>query len=215
MVCNFQRKNGCEPISEAKANEIVRRMQASGISLRKASQKGLSKSALHRLTKKIDPVDPNVSTLKRFHNRQVFTQKQESDLADYLIVAQKLNHGLTPRDTRKFAYRFAKANQIEVPLRWKVKEEAGPDWFSLFIKRNSILSIRKPERTSQARAAAVNHPVIDKFYDDLFELYVKYKFPPEKIFNCDETNNPTVVEPQNIVAQKGVKAVTIIQIIVK
>ena len=84
------------------------------------------------------------------------------------------------------------------------------DWFSSFIKRNPILSIRKPERTSQARAAAVNHVVIDKFYDDLFNLCVKYKFPPEKIFNCDETNNPTVVDPQNIVAQKGAKVVIIL-----
>ena len=30
-----------------------------------------------------------------------------------------------------------------------------------------------------------------------------FKFPPEKIFNCEETNNPTVVDPENIVAQKG------------
>nr|CAH0098858.1 unnamed protein product [Daphnia galeata] len=60
----------------------------------------------------------------------------ESELAAYLIVAKRLNHGLTPADTTKRAF-----------------------------------------------------------------------FPPEKIFNCEETNNPTVVDPQNIVAQKGAKAV--------
>ena len=45
----------------------------------------------------------------------------------------------------------------------------------------------------------MNHIVIDKFYGDLFELITKYNFQAEDIFNCDETNNPTVVEPQKIV----------------
>jgi nitrate reductase beta subunit len=83
---------------------------------------------------------------------------------------------------------------------WKI----GKDWSSSFLNRNSRLSIRKPERTSQARAATVNHVVIDKYFDDLYE---KHKFTDEKIFNTDETNNPKMVDPQNIVAEKGVKAV--------
>lgn len=48
---------------------------------------------------------------------------------------------------------------------------------------------------------------MDIFFDDLFELYQKYKFKPESIINCDETNNPTVEGPQNIVLEKEVKAV--------
>lgn len=208
MVRNHKRKRDGEPLCEAQVRAYVVKKQTTGISFRKAAGKGMSKSTLHRLNNKIDLIDPNTYKFKRsHHNRQVFTPKQECDLVDYLIVAQKLNHGLTPVDTRKLAYNYAKANQIKMPPSWYVKEEAGPDWFSLFIKRNQSLSIRKPERTSQARAAAVNHPVIDKFYDDLLDLYDKYDFPPEKIFNCDETNNPTVVDPQNIVAEKGAKAV--------
>jgi len=35
------------------------------------------------------------------------------------------------------------------------------------------------------------------------EHYEKYKFGPESIFNGDETNDPTVVEPAKIIAQKG------------
>ena len=37
-----------------------------------------------------------------------------------------------------------------------------------------------------------------------------FKFPPEKIFNCEQTNNPTVVDPQNTVAQKWAKSVVIL-----
>lgn len=182
MVRNYKRKKATEPLTEAQVKEIIIRKQTSGFSLRKEAQMGsMSKSALHRLFKKIHLIDPNTFTFKRtFHNRQVFTPAQEAEIAAYLIVAQKLNHGLTPEDTRKLAYTYAKANHIEMPFQWQAKESAGSDWFSLFIKRNPTLSIRKPERTSQARAAAVNHPVIDKFFDDLLELFVKYKFPPKK-----------------------------------
>jgi len=210
MGRNYKRKSGDEQLSESQVKAVVIKKKTSSISFRKAAEKGLSKSHLHRLSSRIDLIDPSTSKFKpSHHNRQVFTPKQEADLSSYLIVAQKLNHGLTPVDSRKLDYVYAKANQIEMPSSWHVKEEAGPDWFSLFIKRNQVLSIRKPERTSQARAAAVNHPVVDKFYGDLLELYEQYDFPPEKIFNCDETNNPTVVDPQNIVAQRGAKAVII------
>ncbi|EFX66660.1 hypothetical protein DAPPUDRAFT_331850 [Daphnia pulex] len=67
-----------------------------------------------------------------------------------------------------------------MPSRWEVNEEAGKDWFSSFLRRNSRLSIRKPERTSQARAAAVNHVVIDQYFDDLYNLYEKNKFKAEE-----------------------------------
>ncbi len=120
-------------------------------------------------------------------------------------MAQKLNYGLTPSDTRKLAFSFAKSNNIKMPSPWEVNKEAVKDWFSSFLRRNSRLSIRKHERTSQARAAAVNHVVIEKYFDDLDGLYEKHQFTDEEIFNTDETNNPTVVDPQNIVAEKGVK----------
>jgi hypothetical protein len=53
-------------------------------------------------------------------------------------------------------------------------------WKSIFNSINK-LSIRKPERTSQARAAPVNHPVIYKFYDDLLELIITNS--KQKIFS--------------------------------
>ena len=191
-----------------KKKTVLLKKQTSGLSLRKVAVKGLSKSTIHRLLKSNSVCDVTHSFKKTCHNRQVFNEQEECELTSYLIVAQKLNHGLTPSDTRKLAYSFAKSNNIKMPFRWEVNEEAGKDWFSSFLRRNSRLSIRKPERTSQARAAAVNHVVIDKYFDDLYDLYEKYKFTDEEIFNGDETNNPTVVDPQNIVAEKGVKAVS-------
>ena len=107
------------------------------------------------------------------------------------------------------AFIYGKANAIKMPMQWHTHESAGADWFTGFLKRNKNLSIRNPERTSQARAAAVNHPVIDKFYDTYLELLTKHKFPPWGIFNTDETNDPTVLDSTTVVAEKGSRQVCI------
>lgn len=60
-----------------------------------------------------------------------------------------------------------------MPIQWHKYESAGEDWFAGFMKRNANLSIRKPERTSQARAAAVNRPVINKFYDKYLDSQIQ------------------------------------------
>lgn len=129
-----------------------------------------------------------------FHHRQTFTPEQKKELAQYLIVAQKLNNGLTPKQTRKLAFSYGKVNAIKMPIQLLKNELDGEDWFAAFLKWNANLSIRKPERKSQARAAAVNHPVIDNLYDDYQDLLTKYKFLSSELFNTDETNNPTVLD---------------------
>jgi len=49
------------------------------------------------------------------------------------------------------------ANDVKMPSSWQAKENAGKGWFTMFVKRNPFLSIRKPEWISQARDAVVNH----------------------------------------------------------
>jgi hypothetical protein len=75
------------------------------------------------------------------------------------------------------------------------------------MKRNATLSIRKPEPTSQARAAAFNKPVVMSFYDQLIRVKVKFSFKPNQVWNLDETSNTTVEAPPNVVASKGTKQI--------
>ncbi|XP_045028993.1 MFS-type transporter clz9-like [Daphnia magna] len=131
----------------------------------------------------------------------------ESQLAEYLKKCTLINHGLSPKETKVIALSFAIANGTRIPTAWHKNGQASEDWLSGFLKRNQSLSIRKPEATSQARAAGFNKPVVDNFYDKYESLVVKHKFKAYQVFNCDETNNPTVMQPPNVIAAKGTKQV--------
>ena len=90
-----------------------------------------------------------------------------------------------------------------MPSNWKQKEIAGRDWFGNFFKRHPYISMRKPESTSIARAKCLNRPVMNTSYDQLEVLYEKHNFTPDQIFNIDETANPTVLDKEKVLAEKG------------
>lgn len=65
------------------------------------------------------------------------------------------------------------------------------------------MSMRKPENTSQARAAALNHVVMVKLYYKVQELYEKHS-TADQILNVDETNYPVVLDPDKVISQAGI-----------
>jgi DDE superfamily endonuclease len=75
------------------------------------------------------------------------------------------------------------------------------------MQRHSHLSVRVPEAMSLSRSTAFNKFTVDKFTDNLHELYVRYEFSPDRIYNCDETAVTTVQKPHKIIASKGAKQV--------
>ncbi|KAK4007444.1 hypothetical protein OUZ56_012601 [Daphnia magna] len=64
------------------------------------------------------------------------------------------------------------------------------------------MSMRKPENTSQARAAALNHVVMVKLYYKVQELYEKHS-TADQILNVDETNYPVVLDPDKVYGRKS------------
>ena len=135
----------------------------------------------------------------------VFTPKQERELTIYLENCSILNHGLTPNATRKLAYQWATTLKLKFPPSWELNERAGVDWFKGFMNRNASLPIRKPENTSQARAAGFNATVIGTFFRNLQGLYSKFHFPPGRIWKCDKTGVSTVLQAPKVIAKKGAK----------
>ncbi|XP_031328946.1 uncharacterized protein LOC116166154 [Photinus pyralis] len=82
---------------------------------------------------------------------------------------------------------------------------AGKDWYYHFLKRNKVISLRKPEPTSINRISAFNETQVNQFFQNLKKLYEKYHFSNEKIFNVDETGISTMQKPSKRVGPKGIK----------
>lgn len=152
------------------------------------------------------PLKPVSKYQSKYTANQVFTEEEEQLLEDYILKCSSLNYGLTYHLIRKTSYEYA-AHLGHCPRKWEEKQIAGIDWLRLFMKRHNKLSLRKPENTSIARTTGFNKLNVDTFQANLKEVLEKYKFTPDKIYNCDETGIPTVVQAPNVVARKGSKQV--------
>lgn len=73
------------------------------------------------------------------HVRQIIPIALETELANYLKTFSLMSHGLTQREARCLAFKFAIAKNLTVPTNWIEKGEASEDWFSYFLKRNPSL----------------------------------------------------------------------------
>ena len=67
--------------------------------------------------------------------------------------------------------------------------------------------MRKPEATSLARATAFNRPTVGKFFDQLGDLYDRYKFEMHDIYNLNKTDCKAAQQPGGVVAPTGKKRI--------
>lgn len=93
------------------------------------------------------------SSLQSTH--QVFTTVEEEMLVKYILKCSKIHYGLTYSQIRVLAYEYAKKLDKRIcQARWDTHKQAGIEWLKGFMKRNSTLSLRKPENTSLSRASS-------------------------------------------------------------
>ncbi|XP_053947962.1 uncharacterized protein LOC128856673 [Anastrepha ludens] len=104
--------------------------------------------------------DLTLDTAGYIRNRQIFSDDEENKLAAYLKTAADIYYGLTPYETRKFAFEYAKKNNKTMPESWKTKLMAGEDWLGNFLKRHPSLSIRSPQATSLSRDTSFNQKTV-------------------------------------------------------
>ena len=192
-----------------KIEEAVNEVLQKGISVRSAAKiANVGKSHLHRLVAKAKASKSTSFVYKpNIGNRKVFTVNQECSLADYLKTSAKMCHGLTTKQVRKLAYQYAVHLHLTIPSSWDENSSASLDWLKGFLKRHNSLSVRKPENTSLARTTSFNKHNVQNFFDNLEKCYLKHNFPPNMIWNLDETACTTVTNAPKIVAQAGVKRV--------
>ena len=127
----------------------------------------------------------------------------EDQLAEYALEMESRFYGLTIRDLRSIAFQLAERNNLPHPFN-RTMMMAGLDWVHGFLKRHPKLSIRQPEATSMARAAAFNKVNVEKFFKLLKTTIEGKNVESTRIYNVDETGITTVqARPSRIVALKG------------
>ena len=114
-----------------------------------ARQFNIDRMTLKRYCRK-KRLNLNEAFKPNYNNRQVFTAEDEKSLSSYLLIASKMNYGLSTRSTRLLAYEFALKNNKICPSSWIKNKIAGIDWLQGFMKRQPELSLRTPEATSFA-----------------------------------------------------------------
>ncbi|XP_065642819.1 uncharacterized protein LOC136074429 [Hydra vulgaris] len=144
-------------------------------------------------------LNPNEAFKPNYNNRQVFTAEDEKSLSSYLLIASKMNYGLSTRSTQLLACEFALKNNKICPSSWIKNKIAGIDWLQGFMKRQPELSLRTPEVTSFARSTAFNKHTVREFFQNLKTV--------RNIYNVDETGLTTVQKPVKVLAGRGSKQV--------
>lgn len=117
-----------------------------------------------------------------------------------------MHYGLRPTDTKKLAYKYARAVNIEIPPKWDEEEKTGREWLFGFFRKNSRLGLRTPEATSLSRSTSFNKHNVKQFFDNVQSVFNRFTFTADDIWNCDETVFlTTVYKPQKVLAEKGLK----------
>nr|CAH7744864.1 unnamed protein product [Callosobruchus chinensis] len=143
----------------------------------------------------------------RLGRNAVFSPEIESQLKEYVLTLAKLFYGLNPKELRRLAFKYAEEHKIKHGFPSN-KQAAGKDCLYGFLRRNPEIKLRQPEGTSINRIASFNSESTKKFFANLKVLMDRYHFPPQKIFNMDETG-VTVVQKKypKVYGPKGAKKV--------
>lgn len=182
----FQNKNIRGQWSLDNAKLAVTAVKA-GLSLKKASKDyGIPRTTLRRKLK-LEIAGDEIT--KVLGGPSVLTHAQEVQLVQVILDYEARLFGLTVSDIRRLVYQFCTRNKIKHPFN-NIKQLAGEDWATAFLKRHSTLSVRKPEAVSIFRAAGFNKEKVNRFYDALESVMIKDNvqvIPPSNIFNVDES----------------------------
>lgn len=121
------------------------------------------------------------------------------------------SRGFTPtRDSvRSMAYNLAETLNLKHNFNSETKQ-AGYDWLTSFLARNSELSIRQSEGVSIARAKGLNKKVVANYFKLLGDVLKDNGLfdKPGHVFNMDETGLQLNNKPGKVIAIKGSKNVT-------
>ena len=118
----------------------VEQVQKQELSLREASR--LYNIPLETLRRR---VNGTVAIDFRPGQRMVFTEDEETKLADYLLQMSEMGYGLTCEGVMGMAYSIIERSKQPHPFQ---NGSAGRAWFEGFMRRKPYLTIRSPQSLS-------------------------------------------------------------------
>lgn len=111
-------------ILELAVNDVIAGKSCRGT----AKAYGLSVMTLKRyVRKRKSATTKNIDYTPNYHQSQIFSTIEETELVDYLILASKLYHGLTPKTVRELAFQYATENNKKILPKWAEHETATYD----------------------------------------------------------------------------------------
>jgi uncharacterized protein YraI len=188
----------------AQAIKIVREKKMGY--LKAAQHFQVPRTTLFRLCQK-DEQSPEVAAATTLGRKTILGSELERQLVEYILIMESKFHGLTRTDLRRMAFMLAKRNNLQNPF--GESGMAGKKWLKLFLNRHKDkLSIRRPTGTSFARAFGFDKEKVEAFFNLLEELYTKNNYPPNRIYNVDESGL-TIVQSKipQIIGHKGKRQV--------
>ena len=140
----------------------------------------------------------------KHHPSRVFTPQQEEHIADYAIKVARMFYGLSIREFRRMVYVYAIAcGSQSIPEAWETERMATRDWYYAYMSHHPNLVLKAPEGMSIARIVGFNKVNVDVFFKAYTLAMEKYAFPPNRIYNLDESALVTVMKPVKVVCERG------------
>ena len=163
MVNNYKRKSNRQSWEERDMQSALDAVKQEGIGWLKAAKRfNVPQATLRRRAKGTNKLIHGTNKgLGRFQT--TLPQEVETELLKHILDFESRLFGFTAIDVRKLAFELAEHQGFCHPFN-KNKALAGWDWLKGFRSRHPELSLRCPEPTSAARAAAFNRPQVKRFF---------------------------------------------------
>ena len=173
---NTHKKRTCNWTDSA-LEQAMNSITDDGMSLRQASRVyGISTSSIrdHLFGK---------TTSRQKVIKTVLAPHEEIKIVDYVFQMQDLGH---PLNVVELCLKVATATQTR-STPWSASGVPGKGWLRRFCSRHPEISTRCSQGLEVARACALCPITTETLYANLEKLYTAYSYPPNHIWNCDES----------------------------
>lgn len=112
----------------------------------------------------------------------VLTAEEEKELVEYLVKMCDMGFGLSPSALKMKVYEITKN-------RWTPFRDGilGGGWMRWFRHCHPELTVRAAQGLESARALALCPENVQTLYENLERLFTLHNYPPERIWNYDES----------------------------